>query len=178
MFKWEDLRMKTDSQNYNHTESHLHASVILFNLAVSILRLSRGLTPSLIPLTGPAGFSWTLVISSTTVLSDLQIPTPLFFKPVLWSTERLNDAIKVTQLVNDRSRVWTQGVSHNALLVTDQKYFTAGMPGWLSGWASDFGPECDPGVLGSSPTLGPPQGACFSLCLCLCLSLCLSLMNK
>ena len=39
--------------------------------------------------------------------------------------------------------------------------------------------ECFPvlgseGVLGSSPTLGFPQGACFSLCLCLCLSLCVS----
>ena len=34
-----------------------------------------------------------------------------------------------------------------------------------------------PRVLGSGPTSGSPQGACFSLCLCLCLSL-VSLMNK
>ena len=37
---------------------------------------------------------------------------------------------------------------------------------------------CDPGVLGSSPTLGSLQGACFSLCLCVSLPLCVSLMNK
>ena len=29
-------------------------------------------------------------------------------------------------------------------------------------------------VRGSSPSLGSPEGACFSLFLCLCLSLCLS----
>ena len=45
-------------------------------------------------------------------------------------------------------------------------------------WLSAFGSECDPGVLGSSPSLGSPQGACFTLCLCLCLSLSVSLMNK
>ena len=43
-------------------------------------------------------------------------------------------------------------------------------------WASAFGSDHDPGVLGSSPILGSPQGAYFSLCLCLWLSL--SLMNK
>ena len=46
-----------------------------------------------------------------------------------------------------------------------------GMPGWLSGWVSDFGSGYDPGVLGSSPTSGSRHGACFSLFLCLCLSL-------
>lgn len=75
---------------------------------------------------GPAGFSQTLAISNGTVLSDLQIPTHLLFTPVLWRTG-LNESIKVTQLVNDRPRIWTQGVSHNAMLVTDQKYFTADM---------------------------------------------------
>ena len=40
------------------------------------------------------------------------------------------------------------------------------------------GSGLDPGVLGSSPTSGSPQGACFSLCLCLCLSLCVSGINK
>ena len=49
-----------------------------------------------------------------------------------------------------------------------------GTPGWLSGWASPFGLSHDPGVLGSSPASGFPQGACFSLCLCLCLSLSLT----
>lgn len=117
--------MKSDSQNYNHTPSHLHASVILCNLALSILKLSRELTPFLILLTGPAGFSQTLLISNATALSDLQTPTHLSFTPVLWSTERLNDSIKVTQLVNDRPRIWIPGVSHNATLVTDEKYFTA-----------------------------------------------------
>ena len=43
-----------------------------------------------------------------------------------------------------------------------------GAPGWLSGRASAFGTRHDPGVLGSSPMSGSPQGACFSLCLCLC----------
>ena len=51
----------------------------------------------------------------------------------------------------------------------------SGMPGWLSGWASAFGSGHDPRGLGSSPTWGTPQGACFSLCLCLYLSV--SLMN-
>ena len=37
-----------------------------------------------------------------------------------------------------------------------------------------FGSGRDPGAQGLSPTLGSPQGACFSLCLCLYLSLCLS----
>ena len=49
-----------------------------------------------------------------------------------------------------------------------------GAPGWLSGGAPAFGPGRDPGVLGSSPASGFPQGACFSLCLCLCLPLCVS----
>ena len=44
-----------------------------------------------------------------------------------------------------------------------------GTPGCLSGWASVFSSECDPGVLGSSPL------ARFYLCQCLCLSLSLSL---
>ena len=38
-------------------------------------------------------------------------------------------------------------------------------PGWLSGWTSAFGSGHVPRVLPSSPTLGSPQGACFSLCL-------------
>ena len=42
--------------------------------------------------------------------------------------------------------------------------------------SSVFGLGCDPGVLGSSPTLGSLHGACFSLCLCLCLSLSVSLI--
>ena len=37
--------------------------------------------------------------------------------------------------------------------------------------SSAFGPGHDPGVPGSSPTLGSLHGACFSLCLCLCLCL-------
>ena len=43
----------------------------------------------------------------------------------------------------------------------------SGTPGWLSGYASAFGSGCDPRVLESSPTPGPPSGACFFLCLCL-----------
>ena len=53
-----------------------------------------------------------------------------------------------------------------------------GTPGWLSGCASAFGSGRDPGVLGSSPTLGSLHGACFSLCLCLCLSLSLSASHE
>ena len=45
-------------------------------------------------------------------------------------------------------------------------------------FSAAFGSGCDPGVPGSSPTLGSLHGACFSLCLCLCLSLFLSLMSK
>ena len=39
---------------------------------------------------------------------------------------------------------------------------------------SAFGSGHDPGLLGSSPTSGSPQGICLSLCLCLCLSICIS----
>ena len=39
------------------------------------------------------------------------------------------------------------------------------------GWASAFSSGHYPGVLGSSPTSGSSQGACFSFCLYLCLSL-------
>ena len=57
------------------------------------------------------------------------------------------------------------------------KKFCIGTPGCLP-WAQGM----ILGVLGSSPTLGSLQGACFSLCLCLCLSLslsaCLSWINK
>ena len=56
---------------------------------------------------------------------------------------------------------------HNDLLIQVQ---TEGTPGWLSSWAPAFGLGLDPGVPGSSSTLGS-RGACFSLCLCLCLSL-------
>ena len=52
-----------------------------------------------------------------------------------------------------------------------QKIKIKGMPRWLSGWASAFGPGRDPGVPELSPTSGSLHGACFSLCLCLCLSL-------
>ena len=55
-----------------------------------------------------------------------------------------------------------------------KKSLYCGAPGWLSGWASAFGSGHDPGVLGSSPTLGSLCGACFCLCLCLCPFLCLS----
>ena len=50
---------------------------------------------------------------------------------------------------------------------------------WVAQWLSVF--LClggVPGVLGSSPTSGPLQGACFTLCLCLPLSLSLSWINK
>ena len=40
-----------------------------------------------------------------------------------------------------------------------------GASGWLSGWVFAFGSGRDPGVLGSSPTLGALHEACFSLCL-------------
>ena len=59
------------------------------------------------------------------------------------------------------------------------KFSELGMPGWFRGWASAFGPGCDPGVLGSSPTSGSLHGACFSLCLGPgLLSLCLSWISK
>ena len=48
-----------------------------------------------------------------------------------------------------------------------------GTPGWLSSWASAFGSEFDPWVLGSNPASSSLHGACLSsLCLCLCLSVC------
>ena len=34
-----------------------------------------------------------------------------------------------------------------------------GVPGWLSSWAAAFGSGHDPGVLGSSPASGSPQGS-------------------
>ena len=47
-------------------------------------------------------------------------------------------------------------------------------------FSAAFGPGCDPGDPGLSPTSGSLHGACFSLCLCLCPppSLSISLMNK
>ncbi|XP_072594307.1 diphthine--ammonia ligase isoform X2 [Vulpes vulpes] len=57
-----------------------------------------------------------------------------------------------------------------------KKKIIVGIPGWLSGLASTFGPERDPGVPGSSAALDFLHGACFSLCQCLCLSV--YLMNK
>ena len=50
-------------------------------------------------------------------------------------------------------------------------------PGWLSGWASVFGSGCDPGVLGSNPISGSPQGSLL-LPLPMSLPLSLCLMNK
>lgn len=50
-----------------------------------------------------------------------------------------------------------------------------GTPGWPSGWASSFGSESDPGVLGSSPVSGSLQ---VDIGLSLPLSLPLSWMNK
>ena len=49
-------------------------------------------------------------------------------------------------------------------------------PWWLSSLAPAFSPGLESRVLGSSPTPGSLQGACFSLCLGLCLSM--SLMNE
>ena len=53
---------------------------------------------------------------------------------------------------------------------------------WVAQWLSEHLPLDQVmilgSVLGSSPMLGSPQGACFSLCPCLCLSLCLSWINK
>ena len=49
-----------------------------------------------------------------------------------------------------------------------------GIPGWLNGLVTAFGPGHDPGVPEWHPTSGFLYGACFSLCLCLCLSLPLS----
>ena len=47
--------------------------------------------------------------------------------------------------------------------------------GGAAGLVPAFGPGCDPGDPGLSPTSGCLHGACFSLCLCLCLTLSLSL---
>ena len=55
----------------------------------------------------------------------------------------------------------------------------AGPPGWLSGLVTAFGPGCDPGDPGSSPTSGfCVEPASPSACVCASLSLCVFLMNK
>ena len=58
--------------------------------------------------------------------------------------------------------------THQSLL---QKILFLETPGWLSGWATAFGPGCDPAVLGLSPTSGPctepaSPSACVSASLC------------
>ena len=58
--------------------------------------------------------------------------------------------------------------------ITEIKQENKGTSGWLSGWASAFGPGHDPRVLGLNPASGSPQGTRFSFCLCFCLSLCVS----
>ena len=57
-----------------------------------------------------------------------------------------------------------------------KKLTGAGIPGWLSGSVPAFSLGCDPGVLGSSPTLGSLQEICFFAYVSA--SLCVSLMNK
>ena len=52
-----------------------------------------------------------------------------------------------------------------------------GVPGWLGSWASAFGSGHDPGVPGSSPTLGSPQGVA-SPSAYVSVSLSVSVMNK
>ena len=74
--------------------------------------------------------------------------------------------IKVLQLITELQITWGQ------ILIEEDKQ---GIPEWLSSLVSAFGPGCEPGILGSSPTLGSLHGACFSLCLCLCLPLSLLL---
>ena len=55
----------------------------------------------------------------------------------------------------------------------------SGMPGWLSGSTSAFGSGRDPEVLGLSPALGFPQGACLSpMSAYVSASLSVSLLNK
>ena len=76
---------------------------------------------------------------------------------------------------------WRGGVGHeHSTAIATKKIKQMGMLGWLSGQLSAFSSGCDPGVPGSSPTLGSLHRACFSLCLCFCLSVCVcvSLMNK
>ena len=72
------------------------------------------------------------------------------------------------------------GFTHLFILNLFRNVILQEAPGWLNGWASAFDSNRDPGVLGSSPALYSPWGACFSLWLCLCLSLSLYLswINK
>ena len=51
-----------------------------------------------------------------------------------------------------------------------------GVPGWFVAEHLPSAQVVIPGVLGSSPTSGSPQGACFFLCLFLCL--CLSVSHE
>ena len=56
-----------------------------------------------------------------------------------------------------------------------------GIPGWLSSLAPAFGPGCDPGVPGLSPTSAPcvePASPSAYVFVSLSLSLSVSLMNK
>ena len=66
------------------------------------------------------------------------------------------------------SRGHTQVFSSSSIVWND----TTGAPGWFS--ESAFGLGYDPRVLGLSPVLRSPKGACFSFCLCLCACLCVS----
>ena len=62
--------------------------------------------------------------------------------------------------------------------VRDHDISQSRMPGCLSGWASAFGSECDPGVPGSSPTSAPCLTSAPSAYVSAFLSLCLSWINK
>ena len=66
-----------------------------------------------------------------------------------------------------------------SLIVREMQFKTTMRAAWVAQrFGTAFGPRCNLGAPGSSPTLGSLHGACSSLCLCLCLSLSLSLMNK
>ena len=62
----------------------------------------------------------------------------------------------------------------NYISIKPLKVNQQGHLGGSVGRASTFDSGHDLRVLGSSPTLGSLQKACFSLCLCLCLSMCVS----
>ena len=81
-----------------------------------------------------------------------------------------SNGVNYTSVLPFKAHVQRNGKFHFLLAGRWFWNHRVGAPGWLSDWASAFGPGRDPGVLGLSPTSGSPERACFSLFLSLCLS--------
>ena len=99
---------------------------------------------------------------------------PLLLCPLHFKVTSIHGSITVVSFLFQSILVFLKFILYREMKTLFLKIQIWGILGWLSGWASAFSSDCDPRVLGSSPTSGSPQEACFSLCL----SLPLSWINK